>query len=61
MKFTNIQEALSATRKEKGEVSFRSSTPADQHIRNVIAKISEDSGVPEELIDEFMEIGRAHV
>ena len=55
MKFTDIQEALSATRKEKGEVSFRSSTPADQHIRNVIAKISEDSGVPEELIDEFME------
>lgn len=60
MKFDDISEALSAARKEKGEVSFRSSTAADQHIRKIIAKISQDSGVPEELIDEFLEndIGR---
>lgn len=60
MRFNNIREALIATRSEKGAVPFKSSSVADQHIRKIISKISQDSGVPETLIYEFIEnhIGR---
>jgi hypothetical protein len=55
MRLNDITEALSSNRKQKGEVAFRRSTVADQHIQKVIQRLEEKSGVPAEFIHDYID------
>jgi hypothetical protein len=55
MRLIDITEALSSKRKQKGEVSFRKSTVADQHIQKVIQRLEEKTGVPAEFIHDYID------
>lgn len=55
MRLRSISEALSSKRKQKGEVSFRSSSAADRHIQKIIQRLEDKTGVPAEFIYEYMD------